>query len=190
MNIRIPRWLHVVILCALAVIGVLTRLLASGQIATTVPLAAILSMVTLLLQSVDPETAQKIVSAAKLSIAVALFGCLFGGLVACSAFQNSKVPSDITTNVDCVAGELIHGTTHPVAIAAACFQGVIVTAVDAIDLLIHSLSFQKANPTVNVAAIGAKLGETRKAYGLTSSNTHRLIESGGSYFLVTASSSP
>jgi hypothetical protein len=54
MNIKIPLWLHVSIGCLLAVAGVVTTAVSSGQLQVAAPIMMFVSMITLVLHSVDP----------------------------------------------------------------------------------------------------------------------------------------
>lgn len=63
MNFQIPRWLHVILMCVLAVAGVLAPIFNKGT--DWEPTAgAALAMLMLVIHSVDPETAAKIVAKA------------------------------------------------------------------------------------------------------------------------------
>jgi len=80
MNFQIPRWLHVTFLVLLAVIGVVTTLVAKGDLQIAAPIMTLLTMAALIIHSVDPETAAKIVAGAKVLAVVVLVtsvqGCI------------------------------------------------------------------------------------------------------------------
>jgi hypothetical protein len=57
MNFKIPLWLHVSLSCALAVAGVVTTAVSSGQLQIAAPIMTIVSMLALVVHSVDPTAA-------------------------------------------------------------------------------------------------------------------------------------
>ena len=54
MNFAIPKWLHVTFAFALAGVGVVTALTQSGQLQVAAPLMSLVSLVALVVHSVDP----------------------------------------------------------------------------------------------------------------------------------------
>ena len=57
MNFKIPLWLHVSFSVALAVGGVVTAMVASGQLQVAAPIMSLVALVALVVHSVDPTAA-------------------------------------------------------------------------------------------------------------------------------------
>lgn len=123
MNLTIPRWLHVFFLCILAVISVLVPILNGGT--NWQPSAgAALAMLALVLQSVDKETAAKIIATDKAKSVASMFpkgpgsslGCLLMALiVACSNLP--QIAADIGNIAAIVIADVEAGKPFSVVLA-------------------------------------------------------------------------
>lgn len=81
---KIPSWLHKILLVVLAIISALSPLVTSGQLQWLTPVWGVVTMIALIIHSVDPETAAKTLPAASLrrladqaTLAQSLLACFF-----------------------------------------------------------------------------------------------------------------